>query len=53
MEKLKNLFNEMKGIILFYIIVGILTLILTNKVEDINSQAQNEITGRTYYAFNR
>lgn len=52
MEKLEKIFNEMKGIVIFYIIVAILAFILTNKIEDINSQAQNEISEKTYYAFN-
>lgn len=52
MEKLEKIFKEMKGIIIFYIIVAVLALILTNKIEDINSQAQNETIEKTYYAYN-
>lgn len=53
MKKLENLFKEAKGIILFYIIVVILAIILTNKIEDIDSKSQRDITNKTYYAYNR
>lgn len=51
MEKLEKLFEGFKGLILFYIIVAILALMITNKVEEINSQAENQvIEEETYYA---
>lgn len=49
MEKIEKLFNSCKGLILFYIIVAILTLMLARTIENINSQAIN-ITEETYYA---
>lgn len=51
MKKLEKIFEGIKGLILFYIIVAILTLMITNKVNDINSQAEVEqISEETYYA---
>lgn len=51
MEKLEKLFEGFKGLAIFYIIVAVLALMITNKVEEINSQAENQvITNETYYA---
>ncbi len=51
MEKMEKVFKSYRGLILFYIVVAILTLMLTKKIERINSQVENsnEIEVR-YYA---
>ncbi len=51
MEKIEKLFNDYKGLILFYIIVAILTFMVTKKIEKINianSEPKTEV--RSYYA---
>lgn len=50
MEKLEKIFNGYKGLIIFYIIVAVLAFMLTKKIEDINSQAQNIVVKETYFA---
>jgi len=51
MKNIEKIFGEFKGLLVFYIIIGILTLMITNRVNDINSQAEIEkISEQTYYA---
>ena len=50
MEKFERLFNSYKGLLIFYIIVAVLAFLLTKKIEEINSQAQNIIINETYFA---
>lgn len=50
MEKLEKIIRGYKGLIIFYFIVALLTFMLTKKIEEINSQAQNIIVSETYYA---
>lgn len=50
MEKLEKVFNGYKGLIIFYMIVAILAFMLTKKIEEVNSQAQNVVVKETYYA---
>jgi hypothetical protein len=50
MEKIKNLFESYKGLIIFYIIVALLAFLLTKKIEEINSQAEITEVRETYYA---
>ena len=49
MEKVEKIFNNYKGLIIFYIIVAILAFMITKKIEGINSQAQIKVE-KTYYA---
>ena len=39
MEKQEKLFKEYRGIIVFYILVAILSFLITKRIENINSQA--------------
>ncbi len=50
MEKVEKLFDSYKGLIVFYIIVAVLAFLIAQKIEDINSQAQNVTVEKTYYA---
>ena len=50
MEKQEKLFKEYRGIIVFYILVAILSFLITKRIENINSQAQDIKEVRTYYA---
>lgn len=50
MEKIEKFLSGYKGLIIFYVIVAILAFMLTKKIEDINSQAQNIVIRETYYA---
>lgn len=49
MEKQEKLFKEYRGIIVFYILVAILSFLITKRIENINSQAQDIKEVRTYY----
>jgi len=50
MEKIREFFDNYKGLIIFYIIVAILAFLLTKKIEDINSEARISTEQVTYYA---
>lgn len=50
MEKLEKVFNSYRGLIIFYIIVAVLALCLSKKVDEINSQAQRIDAQENYYA---
>lgn len=50
MEKIERKISGYKGLLIFYIIVAILAFMLTKKIEEINSQAQNIVVRETYYA---
>ncbi len=51
MEKVEKLFNDYKGLVIFYIIVAVLTFMLTKRIDKINV-ANNEkvVDTRSYYA---
>ena len=50
MEKLENLFNKKMGIILFYVIVAVFALMLTERVKVIDNSTQVVKQNQTYYA---
>lgn len=50
MEKLEKMISGYKGLIIFYLIVAVLAFMLSKKIEEINSQAQNIVIRETYYA---
>ncbi len=50
MEKIRGFFEDYKGIIIFYIIIGVLAFLLTKKIEDINAQARITTEQESYYA---
>jgi len=50
MEKLEKLLRDYRGIILFYVVVAILSFLITKRIENINSQAQEIKEVSTYYA---
>lgn len=50
MGKFENLFNDYKGLVIFYIIVAVLAFLITRKIEEINSQAEVIKISETYYA---
>lgn len=51
MEKLENIFKNYKGLVVFYLVVAVLALMLTKKVDNINSQAEKLVKEKTsYYA---
>lgn len=49
MEKLENLFNKKMGIILFYVIVAVFALMLTERVKVIDNSTQVVKQNQTYY----
>ena len=50
MEKLENLFNKKMGIILFYVIVAVFALMLTERVKVIDNSTQVVKQNQTFYA---
>ena len=50
MEKLENLFNKKMGIVLFYVIVAIFALMLTERVKVIDNITQVVKQNQTFYA---
>ena len=50
MEKQERFLKGFRGILLFYILVAILSFLITKRIENINSQAQNIKEVSTYYA---
>ena len=50
MEKVENLFNSWKGIIVFYIVVAILAFMLAKNVSDVNTSSVNNNELEVYYA---
>lgn len=50
MEKLEKIFNSKLGIVLFYIVIAILALMLTKKVEVINNNSQSVKTVESCYS---
>lgn len=50
MEKLEKIFISKLGIVLFYIVIAILALMLTKKVEVINNNSQSVKTVESCYA---
>lgn len=50
MEKQMNFLKGYRGIILFYVVIAILSFLITKRIENINSQAQEIKEVRTYYA---
>ena len=50
MEKLENLFNKKMGIVLFYVIVAIFALMLTERVKVIDNSTQVVKQNQTFYA---
>ncbi len=50
MEKLENLFNKKMGIVLFYVIVAIFALMLTERVKIIDNSTQVVKQNQTFYA---
>ena len=49
MEKLENLFNKKMGIILFYVIVAVFALMLTERVKVIDNSTQMVKQNQTFY----
>lgn len=50
MKKLENLFNKKMGIVLFYVIVAIFALMLTERVKVIDNSTQVVKQNQTFYA---
>lgn len=50
MEKLEKIFNNSKGIIIFYIIIAILALMLTKTINNVNNSTSQIVESETYYA---
>ena len=51
MEKIQNIFNKKVGIVLFYVIVALLSLLLTRSISNVNSTSSNQVEREvTYYA---
>ena len=50
MEKLENLFNKKMGIVLFYVIVAVFALMLTERVKVIDNSTQVVKQNQTFYA---
>lgn len=51
MEKVEKLFNDYKGLVIFYIIVAVLTFMLTKRIDKINVANNEKIEDtRNYYA---
>ncbi len=50
MGKLEKMISGYKGLIIFYLVVAVLAFMLSKKIEEINSQAQNIVVRETYYA---
>ncbi len=51
MKKIVNMVKVNKGIIIFYTIVAILSLMLTETIEEVNTNTENKIVEQeSYYA---
>lgn len=51
MEKIEKLFNDYKGLVIFYIIVAVLTFMLTKRIDKINvATTEKVVERRSYYA---
>lgn len=51
MEKIEKIFNNSKGIIVFYIIVAILAVMLTKTINNVNNNSTSQfVESESYYA---
>ncbi len=50
MKKLENLIKNYKGIIIFYVIIAVLSLMLTKKIDNINQIESKIQEQESFYA---
>lgn len=50
---MEKIFDNYKGVILFYIIIALLALLWSTRVSQLNQISQNDINHETYYAMSK
>jgi len=50
---MEKIFDDYKGVVLFYIIIAILALLWSTRISQLNQISQNESNHESYYAINK
>jgi hypothetical protein len=50
---MEKIFDNYKGVILFYVIIAILALLWSTRVSQLNKISQNNEINKSYYAMNK
>ena len=50
---MEKIFDNYKGVILFYVIIAILALLWSSRISQLNQISQSETNNETYYAMSK